>query len=166
MAKKTYDYYESLLDTVLVLSAFFVWAYVPAGAMYNTYTPGLIEVSTISMIGGKTVNDASNEGILKIIEDNGLEDNLILGSNGNELKLTKIIANDKNYYTNIENFKNQLEKNEELVYVFEDLPAIEAGLRGVIIKVNDKKIKDHEELANIMKSFIPGDEIKITTKEK
>ncbi len=149
----------------LLLSVFFVLTYIPAGAMFNTYTPGLIEVSSIAMIGGKIVSDASGSGLLKLIEDNGLKDDLILGSNGNELKLTKIKANDKIYYTNIDSFKGQLEKDNEIVAVFENLPAIEVGLRGAIIKIQDNKIKDYEDLAKVMDGFEVGDNIKIVTKE-
>lgn len=152
----------------LLLSVFFFYTYAPAGAVFNTYTPGIVEVGTISMIGGKIVNDASNQKILDLIKDNGLKDDLVLGSNDNELKLTKIIANDKTYYTNIENLKEQLKnpQREGYVALFEDLPAINAGLKGAIIKINDYTIKDGEKLSEIMKNFQPGDEIKITTKDK
>jgi len=106
---------------------------------------------------------------LKLIEENGLEDDLTLGSNGNKLKLTKITANERTYYTNIENLKRQLEgslSEGKIVVVFEDLPAINSGLRGVIIKINENNINDGEELSNIMKNFQPGDEIKIVTKDE
>ena len=51
----------------LLLSVFFLYAYVPAGAIFNTYTPGVVEMAGIGMIGGKMVNDNSVEGILKLI---------------------------------------------------------------------------------------------------
>lgn len=150
----------------LFLSVFFAFAYVPAGAMFNTYTPGLIETSSITMIGGNLVKNTSSTSLLELIEENNLQDDLILGSNGNEIKLTKITSNNKTYYTNIENFKNQLEMNKDgEIVVFENLPAINAGLKGVIVKINDKEIKSHGDLAIIMKEFKPGDKIKIITKD-
>jgi len=148
----------------LLLAVIFAIAYAPAGALFNSYTPGVIDISSIALIGGKIVSNPSNQNLLELIEKNGLEDDLILSSNGNELNLTKIVANDNTYYTNLDNFKAQLERGNE-VAVFEDLPAINAVLKGVIIKLNNKEIKDHEDLSLAMKGLKPGDEIKITTKE-
>src|SRR3989338_4199308 len=41
----------------LLLSAFFVTAYVPAGAIFNTYTIGEVPLSSIDSIGGKSITD-------------------------------------------------------------------------------------------------------------
>ena len=151
----------------LLLSFFFLWAYAPAGAMFNTYTPGIVEISGIGMIGGKVVVDSSSESILKLIEDNGLEDSLVLGDNGNGLKLTEVMVNDEKYYTNIENLEFQLENpvQDGSVALFEDLPAINAGLRGAIIGVNDNMIKDSEDLSVVLSEFGVGDSVTITTKD-
>jgi len=147
----------------LLLSVFFVMAYVPNGYFFNDYGAVVVGVSSISMIGGKSVEDASNEGILKLIEENGLEDELILGSNGNELKFTEITANGEKYYMTIDNLENQLSGDGDKVLLYGDFPAINAGLRGAIIEVNNVKIKDSEDLAILMPSFNPGDDINIIT---
>jgi len=150
----------------LLLSWFFVISYIPAGAMFNTYTPGIVNVGLISTIGGKVVSDASGEGILNLINKNNLTDDLILGGNGNTLELTKVIANGKVYYTNIENLKNQLESESvEQVVLYEDLPAINTGLKGAIIEVEGVEINEHSDLSELMKNYAPGDVIKITTKD-
>ena len=152
----------------LLLSFFFLWAYAPAGAVFNTYTPGAVEIAGIGMIGGQVVAESSSQGILKLIEDNGLEDSLVLGSNGNELKLTEVIVNGGKYYTNIENLEYQLENPvvEGKVALFEDLPAINAGLRGAITGVDDVEIKDIDGLGSALENYSPGDSVKITTKDK
>ncbi len=147
----------------LMLSGFFVLSYVPAGAMFNTYTPGLVEIGKISAIDGKVLESASKQGILNLIEENNLTDDLILG-NG-ELKLTKVIADGKTYYTTIESLKSQLEEDVEEVGLYEDLPAINAGLRGAIIEVDGVKIKDHDDLADVLESYKVGDVVKIKTKD-
>ncbi len=151
----------------LLLSVFFLYAYVPAGAIFNTYTPGVVEMAGIGMIGGKMVNDNSVEGILKLIEDNNLEDSLILGDSGNDLKLTEVIVDGDKYYTNINNLEFQLENPvvEGKIALFGDFPAINAGLRGAIIGIDDKKVSDMKDLGNILGDYNVGDEVTITTKE-
>ncbi|MEK6873057.1 MAG: site-2 protease family protein [Nanoarchaeota archaeon] len=157
----------------LVLSIFFIVSYVPAGAIFNTYTPGIIEVGSISMIGGKAVEIADKKNILELINKDNLTDDLVLG-NENQINFTKIISNNKTYYTNINNFKEQLEKaslsskddETRKIVVYEDLPAINTGLRGTIIKINGNEVKDYNDLVDIMKNFKPGEKIKIITKYK
>lgn len=151
----------------LLLSGFFAWAYAPAGAIFNTYTPGVVEVTGISMIGGKIITDHSAEGILKVIEENGIEDSLILGDNGDDVKLTKVIFDGDSYYTNVENLQYQLNNPVApgKVALFEDLPAINAGLRGVIIEINDIEITDGEQLGTVLSGFNIGDEINVKTND-
>ena len=151
----------------LLLSVFFLYAYVPAGAIFNTYTPGVVDIAGIGMIGGKMVNNNSVEGILKLIEDNNLEDSLILGDSSNDLKLTEVIVNGEKYYTNIDNLEFQLENPvvEGKIALFGDFPAINAGLRGAIIGIDDKKVSDMKDLGNILNDYRVGDEVTITTKE-
>ncbi len=149
----------------VMLSYFFLFAYAPAGAMFNTYTPALVDVDSVEMIGGKVVLDSSGQGLLNLIEDNGLVDDLILGSNGNEIKLSGIIVNGEKYYTNIESLKSQIQGGREEIMVFEDLPAINVGLRGVIIEVDGREVEEYEDLESVLGSYEPGDEIEIITKD-
>lgn len=149
----------------LLLSVFFLFTYIPAGAMFNTYTPGIVDIGSISMIGGKLVSDSSNQGILDLIEENNLTDDLILGSNGNKINFTKVIANEKVYYTNIDDLETQLNiDGRKQVIIYEDLPAINAGLRGAIVKINNYEIEDYEDLSKAMVGLRPAEKISITTK--
>jgi membrane-associated protease RseP (regulator of RpoE activity) len=149
----------------LLLSVFFLGAYAPAGAIFNTYTPGVVEIASIGMIGGKLVSDNNAQGILKVIEDNGIEDSLILGSNDNDVKLTEVIVNGERYYANIDNLEYQLQNpvQEGSVALFEDLPAINVGLKGIIIGVGDIEVKEASELSLALSGFEVGDNVKITT---
>lgn len=149
----------------LTLSGFFVLTYIPAGAMFNTYTPGFVEIGKISMIDGKVLDSVSSQGILDLIEENNLTDDLVLGGNGNELHLTKVIADGKTYYATIDGLKSQLEQNVEEVGLYEDLPAINAGLRGAIIEFDGVEIKDHDDLALVLEDYSIGDSVKIVTKD-
>jgi len=149
---------------LLMLSGFFVMVYVPAGALFNDYGTVPVLMSSISLIGGKEVTDNSPEGLLNLINENNLTDDLVLGSNGKSLKLTKIIADDKTYYMTIDKLKLQLDVMDEYLLLYGDFPAINSAMRGVIIQIDDKKIVDQEELSRVLGDYSPGDEIKVVTK--
>jgi len=149
----------------LMLSGFFVLTYAPAGAMFNTYTPGIVEVGTISMIGGVSVNNPTSENLISIISKNNLTDDLVLGSNGNSISFIGVSAGDKVYYTNVESLKGQLEREGDKVALYEDYPAINVGLRGVIVEFEGVDINSHEDLSAELDSVSPGDEVNVVTKD-
>jgi membrane-associated protease RseP (regulator of RpoE activity) len=149
---------------LLMLSGFFLMAYVPAGALFNDYGTVPVLMSTISTIGGKVVIDNSPEGLLNLINDNGLEDDFTLESNGKSLKLTKIIADNKTYYMTIDELKLQLDVMDKFLILYADLPAINVAMKGVIIQIDEESIIDQEELSDVLSGYSPGDEIKIVTK--
>ncbi|MDD5191527.1 MAG: site-2 protease family protein [Candidatus Nanoarchaeia archaeon] len=149
----------------LLLSLFFVLTYAPAGAMFNTYSPGIVSVSNISMLDGKRVVNPSNEALLAIINENNLTDDLILGIDENQINLTKITANNKSYFITVDNLKEQLAVGGAQVALYEDLPAINAGLKGIIIEIDGNKIKTHDDLAIILDNYKVGDKVNIKTKD-
>jgi len=150
----------------LLLSIFFLYTYAPAGVIFNTYTPDVVKLSDINNVGGKIIDNGSAESILDIIKENNLKDNLVLGEKGKELKLTEIQTQDANYYITIDSFVNQLEENKEYVILFQDLPALKSGLKGVIIGINKYQIKDSDDLSSVLKNFKPGEKIRVTTRDK
>ena len=147
----------------LLLSVFFIWAYHPAGALFNTYTPGLVNISSITSIGGIAAINPTTQDLINIINKNNLTDDLILGSNGNTLKLIKITSEEKTYFMTVEDLKSQLEEEKTEVVLYEDLPAINLGLKGIIVKIDDITINENNDLINAMKEYSVGDTIKITT---
>jgi len=150
----------------LLLAGFFMMSYVPAGAIFNTYSPGVVDITDIKMLDGINIINPSNQGLLKVIENNNITNDLVLGFDGNSVNFTKIVVNDKNYYITIENLKEQLGAGEDYILLYEDFPAINAGLRGVIIEIDDNKITNHEDLSRVMKNYVPGDEINVQTKSE
>lgn len=149
----------------LLLSVFFVLTYAPAGAIFNTYTPGIVNITDIQKIDGVTVINSSNETILNIINENNLTNGLVLGVNGNQINLTRVVANNNSYFITINNLKEQLVAGGAQVALYEDLPAINVGLTGVIIEVDSNKIKTHDDLARVLDNYKVGDKINIKTKE-
>ena len=151
----------------LILGLFFISVYTPAGAIFNTYTPAIINVTSISMVGGISINNTTQTTIIDLINKNKISKDLILGTNGNSINMTKIIAGNKSYFLTIEDLKKQLESKESsgIIVLYPDLPAINAGLKGVIIGIDEQKVKDYAGLAEIIKKYKPGDKIKIITKD-
>tara|TARA_Y100000034_G_scaffold102925_1_gene128095 strand:- start:757 stop:2223 length:1467 start_codon:yes stop_codon:yes gene_type:complete len=149
----------------LLLAGFFLLVYVPGGAMFNSYATGVVSIGAISMLDGINIDNSSSQGLLNIIEENKFTDDLVLGSNGNQLNFTKVIADGETYYITIENLKEQLEKQEEFVALFEDMPAINAGLRGVIIQIESEEIKTTDDVSIILENFNPGEAITIITQD-
>jgi len=150
----------------ILLALFFTATFIPAGAMFNIYASQQVPINSISNIGGVEIENPTKGNIIDLININNLEDNLILGTNGNTLKLTRMISNDEVHYMNLEILEEQLEQDSENVYLYIDSPAINAGLRGSIIKIDTKKINTQGDLSNQLKNYKPGDKIKVTTRDK
>ncbi len=122
----------------LILWLFFVSAFVPSGVVFNTYTFSVVNVSDVRL-GEKKLNIVLNGG----------------------LNLTEVFVDDEVFYIDDNSIEN-LEKEKEIM-VFEDAPALRAGLAGVIIEFGGKEIKDNEELRNVLFSKKPKDKVKIKT---
>ncbi|MBS3075215.1 site-2 protease family protein [Candidatus Pacearchaeota archaeon] len=149
----------------LILGLFFISVYTPAGAIFNTYTPAIINITSISMVGGISISNPTQAAITDLINKNQMSNDIVLGTD-EPINMTKIIAENKNYFLTTEDLKKQLDSNKGsgLVVLYSDLPAIKAGLKGAIIGIDEEKVKDYKNLAEIIKKYKPGDKIKITTK--
>jgi len=148
----------------LLLALFFIVTFIPSGAMFNVYVSQPIEINSITNIGGIPITNPTTGNIIDIINENNLSDNLILGTNGNTLKLTKITANNKSYYMTIDILKNQLIQETDYVFLYLDTSAIKTGLKGTIIKIDNNKINTHNDLSIVLEKYKPGDTIQITTR--
>jgi membrane-associated protease RseP (regulator of RpoE activity) len=149
-----------LLIWILIFNVTFV----PAGAIFNTYAAGLVNVSSMTMIGNMEINNLSNQALLDLIEKNNISDDLILGVNGGQLKFTKVMTGDKKYYANIDFLKEQLDRDSKEVLLYEDYPAINLGLRGSIIEFDGREIREHKELIAALENYYPGDRVIIKTR--
>jgi membrane-associated protease RseP (regulator of RpoE activity) len=148
----------------LVFSLFFVFAYAPAGALFNTYASQKVMISSITAIGGFSIMNHTNAGVIGMIDNNKMPKDLIIGENNSQLVLTKIMANNKTYFMDSGTLKNQLSQNSDYVILYSDLPAIENGIVGAIIYIDNHKINSQEDLSNVLKNYAPGDKTKIKTR--
>lgn len=147
----------------LLLSVFFVLAYVPSGALFNTYTVGSVPIHSIDAIDGLSVEDHSAEEVVSLITQHNIQNDLTLGGNGKTIDLVKVMAQNTTYYITVDKLKLQLEQDKGAVFLYEDFPALHAGLRGVIVAINDAPIETYNDLSEVMKQYRPGETITIRT---
>ena len=157
--------FANAIMTVLffaVLILFFHSFYVPGGVLFNTYTPGMLGVSSINMIGNISFNQNNSQQILDKINSEEISPDLVLPSEEGDVGFIGLNVDKEKYFIGLESLKEQLESEEEIV-AYKDLPAINAGLKGAIIEINGGAIGDYDELGEKMESFSPGEQITIKT---
>jgi membrane-associated protease RseP (regulator of RpoE activity) len=120
----------------LILWVFFALSFTAGGVIFSMYSFDSVNVSEISGIGSATFL-------------------------ANGLNLTKINVADKNYYIDSKQIDN-LNKSE-FIYAYEDSPALNAGLSGIIIEIGGKKIRNSVDFRSELLKSKPGDSIVIIT---
>jgi len=146
-------------NVIFMIIFFLLWwllfsiTFVPAGAMFDTYSTSIINVSSIEKIGNK-----NTDNLIDAIDN--AETELTI----EEANLSKLTANGTSYYFEKQALKKQMESGAEQVVVFNDFPAINQEMKGTIIEINGQKIKTYEDVVEIMPNYKPGDKIEIKTK--
>ena len=146
--------------SLLVWMGIFYANFTPTGATFDVYSSSVVNVSEISGIGGVAIDNSTPQSMIKVI-DNGqyvIIENMSLGN------LTRVIVKGNAYLAPIDYLKEQLEEKSEFIMIYNDLPAINAGLKGDIIEIDGKKIRTHDELAEALPSYKPNDSILIKTR--
>ena len=159
--------FANVLLTIIfffILVGFSAVAYHPAGVMFDSYAAATVNVSAITMIDGVHVMNQTSNGLLEIINKNNIKDNVIVGSEKDSANLTTIDVNGTKFLLPMDILKSDLEKKPETVDLYYDLPAIRVRLTGVIIQVNEYKIKTRSDIITAMVNFKPGDNITMITK--
>ncbi len=118
----------------LLYFGFFIAAFNPAGAQFNSYSQAIIPIGAITGFGN-------------------ISETLTEVYSGNE---TYLIDEDMKVQLNPE-------LNASLIRVYHDAPAVKNNLKGVIVGIDDALIKDQDSLANYLEDKKSGDEITITT---
>ncbi|MFH1608201.1 MAG: site-2 protease family protein [archaeon] len=148
--------FANVLVTILfyiLLVLFFSFAFTASGVMFDSYPYSVLGVSGISMINGVSIDDISYNNVLSLIEEEGF---------------SKVTIKDKNYLINkdlLENSNGKLLFEEGgKIALFDDAPAINAKLTGVILSINEVVIDSREKLGDELMKYSPGDEIIINAK--
>ncbi len=137
---------------LVLMGGFFYMSYSPEGVVFDNYAYSAINVSDIQTINNVTLTDLNYESILKIL--NPKRNEIILKNNDKYL-----ISRD--FFENSQSKKLFNEKN--LLIVYYDAPAINAGLTGAISEIDNVKIKNLNQLSEELSKKSPGQEIIIKT---
>ncbi len=125
--------------TFIFFILFFISFFQPVGLGFNTYVFTQIDASEITQITDNQLN---------------------LNFDG-ELNLTQIYVDNETYYITNENLENI--DNLERINIFDDSPALNAGLIGAISEIDGNKIESYDGFVTVLESKQPGDEIEIKT---
>ncbi|MEM2031391.1 MAG: site-2 protease family protein [Candidatus Pacearchaeota archaeon] len=137
---------------ILLLQLFFVLAYRPAGLAFDfVYSP--VNISEIKTIGDYTPEKFFNLSNKELAAIN---------------KTIKVETKDKTYYLDkklIEEIANSRKaiKKYNVIIAYEDAPAINAGLEGGLLKIDEYEIKSIEDVSKALEKYNPGDKVKIVT---
>jgi len=130
----------------IITILFFSLSFAPAGIQFNTYSYSVLDTSQIVSINGVNISNANYQGILDLVNETGF----------NEIKTTK-----GNYIATKDFIIKQTNSGKMVLY--DDSPAIRANIEGPIIKVDNKKITNWDDFAQILQEKSPGDNITITS---
>jgi len=140
----------ALLFFVLLI-IFFSLAFTPVGIVFNSYAYSIVNVSEINLINNVSISNPTYDEFLELTKN---------------INLSKIETNNKTYIaTNglLEEAQNQILFENNRIVLYDDAPAINAGLQGVITDIDGVKIGSIEILSGELSKKSPGDEIKIKT---
>ena len=130
---------------LLILWGFFVSSFAPAGINFNTYPQEIVSISSIIMINNVSLTNPNINQIVPLLEDSTFND----------------IRTAEENYAGVVGFLD----NDELIVLYEDATAINAGLSSPILEVNDQKITSFEQLREEISKHDPGDTISIKSIE-
>ena len=147
--------FANLITAILsfaIMWLFFMVAFVPSGIAFDTYAYSAVGIGGITSVGGVALDNPSLNEVIELMDE---ED------------LTKIVAGEEEFVSTKTFVQNQLH-NEEFgrIVLYDDAPAINAGIRGAIYEIGGTKIDSREGLSQVIGSYSEGDSATIKTKTK
>ena len=130
---------------ILLLWGFFAYSFEPSGVSFNTYSQAIISVPAIVSLNENLISDISQ---VTAFSKEGLN---------------KIVVDNTDFWIPEESLKKALEENLEQLIVFDNAPAINANLQGIISKINEVNIKSRNGLIETLGTLTPGEIIEIET---
>jgi membrane-associated protease RseP (regulator of RpoE activity) len=141
--------FANVLTAILFLGVmvlFFSLAFSPSGVVYDSYPYNIVNTSSINMVNGIPINNATYNVVLSLMNNTGF--NQIRAGSINYIATKDYIA------------KQNVTPSEVLVYY--DAPAIKANLESTILDINGKKMTSTTELANELHKYAPNTNITLT----
>lgn len=141
--------FANVLTAILffgIMIIFFSLAFAPSGVVFDSYPSNIINTSSITMVNGIPLNNATYSVVLNLMNNTGF----------NQIKAGSI-----NYVATKDYIIQQNATPLGLV-VYYDAPAIRANLESTILDINGKKMTSMTELANELHKYAPGSSITLT----
>lgn len=147
--------FANVLTAILlffVMWGFFAFAFTPVGVTFDSYSNTLVNISetTAFTINNVVVNITSHENLLNLMEDN---------------KLNEVKINGDSFFTTKSAFASpahkELFEDQGLMFMYDDSPAINAGLIGAISEVGGVVTDSLEKLSEELSKTKPGDKVLI-----
>lgn len=132
----------------IIMWLFFISSFVPAGVQFNTYSYSAVAISGIISINNYSLEiPTTYSQLVNLSHEEGYN---------------KIKTNEESYLITKAGLEGQGGKLDYLI-LYEDSPAINAGLEGAIISFNNVKINGWDELGEQISNYYPGDNVTIQT---
>jgi len=131
----------------LILILFFSLAFSPAGVSFDNYSYSAVTLLGITSINGQAIENPTYENVISSLNETGL--NKIETSNQSFISTKK--------------FLESQEEMEGKIIIYNDAPAINNNLGGIITEIDGVKIISVEILVEELQKYSPGDEITIKT---
>jgi membrane-associated protease RseP (regulator of RpoE activity) len=128
-----------------VMVLFFLLAFAPAGVTFDSYTYSVFPVESVSVINGIVLEDASYEEVVAHIAGTEI-DVMDIGGEIYDDGIVGFTEAEGNYF----------------IGVYDNAPAINVGLKGVITDIDGFKVRSLDELSDELMKYSPGEEITIT----
>jgi membrane-associated protease RseP (regulator of RpoE activity) len=133
----------------LILWGFFAASFAPAGITFDSYSYSLVNMSEIKSIDNINLAIApTQQNLLRLVNQNG----------------TSIIKTSNNQYVITKDFLDEQKNAVNYIFLYDNLPAVNAELSGAISKINGVQIDSKEKLGSEILRYSPGDTITIETK--
>jgi len=133
---------------LIVLWIFFITCFTASGVVFDTYSYSPVEISSIIAVNGISIENPTYEKIL----------NSVNGEKFDEIETTG------GSYSATREILEQQTGEEDYLILYDNAPAINVGLVGAIIEINDVGINSIDDLKNELDKYSVGEQIKIETK--
>jgi membrane-associated protease RseP (regulator of RpoE activity) len=130
-----------------ILWVFFSLAFTPSGVVFDNYAYSAVGIAGISSVNGIHIENPTLEKIITLANKTGLN---------------QIEADGEDYVITKEFLEKQSEN--EIILLYDNAPAINAGLMGAIIEIDGVKISDIDILSDELSKKSPGEKISVNAK--
>lgn len=129
---------------LLVFWLFFAATFHPAGVNFSDYSNGIINVSSITAIGGVPIANFN-------------------ASNLNSTQFVNVSIDNQTYYAYPSVLSQTLQQKIPYLAVYDDSPAFKAKLEGAITRFDGDKVTSYSQLREDILSHKPGDNVTVVT---